>query len=131
MARCGDPSPHHFHMKKKPKFCQSERWADFKSKLNNVSPDEARKVLENEQLVIIDVRTPEEFTGKTIEGAIHMDYLDDGFIDKLMALDKEQAYLVYCRTGRRSLRVCTWMNNSGFRNIYHLDGGFDSWEGKV
>ena len=117
-------------MKKKPKFCQSERWSNFKSQLNNVSPEEARNLIGEKDPFIIDVRTSQEFNGNSIEGATHMDYFDDGFIEKLMSLDKSQHYLVFCRTGRRSLRVCTWMNNSGFQKIHHLDGGLDAWEGK-
>ena len=115
-------------MKRKNKFCQSERWSDFKSQLNNVSPAEARDLMREKDVVVIDVRTPEEYSGTSIDGAVSMNYLDDGFIDELMSLDRSASYLVYCRTGRRSLRVCTWMKNSGFSEIFHLDGGLDSWE---
>ena len=64
--------------------------------------------------------------------AIHMDFLADGFIDKMEKLSKNKNYYVYCRSGRRSLRVCTWMRNSGFDNnkIFNLDQGYADWLSK-
>jgi rhodanese-related sulfurtransferase len=46
-------------------------------------------------------------------------------LDKIEDLEKGKSYLVYCRSGRRSIRVCTWMRNGGFDNqkIFNLDKG--------
>ena len=45
------------------------------------------------------------------------------FLEIMDSLEKEGTYVVYCRTGRRSVRTCTLMKNAGFKNIYNLDGG--------
>jgi len=42
-------------------------------------------------------------------------------VDELDLLDKSKTYYVFCRTERRSLRVCLLMKNSNFQ-VYHLDG---------
>ena len=117
-------------MIRKSRFCNGERWAAFKSELRNVSFEEAKALIESEHPVILDVRTDKEQETDGIPGAIGMNYLDEGFIDRLLRLDRSKTYLVYCRTGRRSLRVCTWMKNSGFDQVYHLEHGFEFWESK-
>lgn len=110
-------------MKRKNRFCLGERWAAFRSLLANVSPEDIPELLLEKDLVILDVRTPAERDQDGLPGAVGMNYFDDDFIEKLLALDRDRPYLVYCRTGRRSLRVCTWMRNSGFDHLFHMDGG--------
>jgi len=88
---------------------------------------EARELIGAAGLIILDVRSDTERQSSGIAGAVGMNYFDEAFIDKLLAMDRSRPYLVYCRTGRRSLRVCTWMQNSGFEEVYHLDGGLESW----
>ena len=53
-----------------------------------------------------------------------------GFWDQIEALDTNKTYLIYCRTGRRSLRACTLMKNGGFdkEKVFNLDGGMTAWE---
>jgi len=78
-------------------------------------------------VVILDVRTPEEIAGGKIEGAIEMDFYDNDFQQKVTALDQEKTYLVYCKVGGRSGQACKMMQDAGFKNLYNLDGGWTAW----
>ena len=57
---------------------------------------------QNPEFVIIDVRTPEEFTDGHIENAINLDFRSDGFRNEIERLDRDKTYLIYCRSGNRS-----------------------------
>lgn len=76
---------------------------------------------------ILDVRTTEEYTAGHIKNAIHIDYYDPDFNDKLEALNKNNIYLVYCKSGYRSGKSVSIMKSIGFNHIYHMPDGFDGW----
>ena len=102
----------------------------LKSQLNNLSAEEFLFASKNmEDSVIVDVRTASEFEFGHIPNSINLDYLEEDFLEKIESLDKSKNYFIYCRSGRRSIRVCTWMRNGGFDNqkIYNLDKGFSEW----
>lgn len=110
--------------------CKTSRWRMLKSQLNNLSAqDFAAAAKELDNAVMIDVRTAKEFDFGHIPNSINMDYLSEDFLEKIENLDKEKNYLIYCRSGRRSIRVCTWMRNGGFDNhkVFNLDRGFGDW----
>lgn len=92
----------------------------------------ASKLGEDDNAVILDVRTEEELEDGYIPNAKHIDiYLGQGFIDELEKLDKTKNYYVYCRSGNRSGQACAIMNSIGFDNTQNLSGGFMNWEGEV
>ena len=77
--------------------------------------------------VVLDVRTPTEIAEGKIEGAIEIDFKEDGFAEKIDGLDKEKNYLIYCKSGGRSSNTCKMMAKKGFKKLYNLDGGFTAW----
>ena len=86
----------------------------------------------DENAVILDVRTEDEFNDGFIPNAINIDiYKGQGFIYRLEELDKSKNYYVYCRSGGRSGQACAVMNQMGFENAYNLEGGFMQWDGEV
>lgn len=76
---------------------------------------------------VLDVRTPEEIAQGMIPEAAHIDFLGEGFTDKLESLDKTQPVYVYCRSGGRSERAMEVMSAEGFVEVYDLQGGFTAW----
>jgi rhodanese-related sulfurtransferase len=85
-----------------------------------------------ENAVILDVRTADEFNEGFIANAINIDiHKGQGFIDAVEELDKDKKYYVYCRSGMRSAKACEIMNQLGFENAYNLLGGILDWEGEV
>jgi rhodanese-related sulfurtransferase len=110
----------------KDKSCKTPRWRMLKSQLNNLSAEEfisASNTFEN--AIIIDVRTADEYRSGHILNSINLNFFAEDLLDKIEDLEKGKSYLVYCRSGRRSIRVCTWMRNGGFDNqkIFNLDKG--------
>ena len=113
-------------------FCQLRRWDVLKSKLNNVKADQFDKALmERPKAMLLDVRTVEEYHASHLPNAESMDYFGDDFLERLDQMDIDEEYFVYCRSGRRSVRVCTLMVNSGFKNVFNLDGGLNAYESQV
>ncbi len=76
--------------------------------------------------VLIDVRTPEEFNGGHIEGALNIDFQNQSFLSEIQKLDLNKPYFVYCRSGNRSGQAISIMQNAGITTIYELDGGISS-----
>lgn len=87
---------------------------------------------DDDNAVILDVRTAKEVADGIIPNAIHLDiYKGQEFIDELEKLDKDKSYYVYCRSGNRSGQACSIMNQMGIDSAYNLMGGMLEWEGEV
>lgn len=109
--------------------CPIPRWQLLKQVLRNVSPEEFDRLRASaSQGTLIDVRSPEEYATFHFEGAVNYSYLGPDFLEQIEQLDPNAEYLVYCRSGRRSVRACTLMRNSGITNLIHLDGGINAYE---
>ena len=86
----------------------------------------------DENAVILDVRTEDECNEGMIPEAINIDiYKGQGFIYLIEELDKSKNYYVYCKSGGRSGQACSIMNQLGFENAYNLLGGMMEWDGEV
>lgn len=80
-------------------------------------------------LVVLDVRTPEEFSEGHLEGAIAIDFYDPSFADEIAGLDPTVPYLIYCRSGNRSGQTTELMRQLDFEDVTEIDGGIVSWQG--
>ncbi|MGB0982067.1 MAG: rhodanese-like domain-containing protein [Winogradskyella sp.] len=91
-----------------------------------------KQLTEDNNSVILDVRTQDEVNLGCIPNALHIDiYKGQGFIDDISKLDKTKNYYVYCKSGGRSGQACAVMTQLGFSNAYNLIGGFSNWEGEI
>lgn len=78
--------------------------------------------------VILDVRTPAEFAKGHLKDATNVSFTGDDFEGAIAKLDKDQPYLVHCRSGGRSTSSLEAFKKLGFKKIYHLDGGYLAWQ---
>jgi rhodanese-related sulfurtransferase len=101
-----------------------------KSGYTNISSDSLQQLMKDEHSVVLDVRTPEEYSEGHIPGAINIDYRNENFEKGLDTLNKELVYEVYCRSGGRSSEAAEIMSRKGFKTIYHFEGGFLEWQKK-
>jgi rhodanese-related sulfurtransferase len=85
------------------------------------------KLKSSKDIILIDVRTPEEFAQGHIPGAKLINIYDQNFQQKLSALPKNQTVMVYCRSGNRSMQAVPALQKAGFKEIFELDGGMNAW----
>lgn len=96
--------------------------------LETVSPDTAATIIaEKSSEIILDIRTPQEFSEGIIEGAINIDFYEPTFTANLDALDKDAHYVVYCRSDNRSGQAMRTFEDLGFTNVTEIDGGIVNW----
>ncbi|MEQ8361613.1 MAG: rhodanese-like domain-containing protein [Cyclobacteriaceae bacterium] len=88
------------------------------------------KLSETDNVVILDVRTPEEVADGYIEGAINIDFRSPDFQTAISELDKNTTYMVYCASGGRSGNTATLMKELKFKEVYDLKEGFKGWSSK-
>jgi rhodanese-related sulfurtransferase len=99
-----------------------------------IRPEEAYEMIQenqgNEDFVILDVRTPEEYENGHLENAELINFYDDDFEDQVGRLDRDKTYLLYCRTGGRSSGAQEILDDLGFRKVYNMKGGITLWRRK-
>ncbi len=97
--------------------------------VKEITTEELKKRLEqNEELELVDVREDEEVEEGIIPGARHIRMNDiPSHID---AFDKEKEYIFICRSGRRSENVCYYLQEQGYK-VRNMVGGMLEWEGEI
>ena len=103
----------------------------FKVKnLEIIKPEQVEELLRRKGLKVLDVRTPMEYKMGHIAGAINMDITDKSFAEKVGKLNKSTPYLIYCRSGVKSMSAARYMSKQGFEEMYNLKGGYIAYSGK-
>ena len=81
-----------------------------------------------QDVVLLDVRTAEEYNDGHIQNAINIDVKQDGFIEEAKStLPADKTILVYCRSGKRSANAAGMLAKEGF-NVVNLEGGIMAWK---
>ena len=96
-----------------------------------VSQEEAMRIMEKESgYVILDVRTPSEYSEKHIKGAINIPNETIGKKEIPELPDRSQLILVYCRSGNRSRQASAKLASKGYTNVVEF-GGIMTWKGET
>lgn len=97
--------------------------AEFK----NISAEEARAIMKKEKPLLLDVRTPGEFSAGHIEGAklLPLQQLSKriGELEEY----KNKPVVVYCRSGNRSIPAAQVLIQNGFKQVYNVKTGIRGW----
>lgn len=101
------------------------------AKYRRITADEAQVLMKKEEnYLILDVRTPEEFAEGHIPHAINIP-MDEFGEEPLRELpDRNQMIFVYCAKGIRSMNVANRLAHMGYRNIVEM-GGIQDWHGDI
>jgi rhodanese-related sulfurtransferase len=100
--------------------------------IKQLAATDFEKVKSENNAIVIDVRTPDEVAEGYIDGATKfIDVNSADFSSEIAKLDKGQTYIVYCRSGARSMRASEMMIHQGFTRVYNLQGGIMGWTGKI
>lgn len=100
--------------------CGSNSSSSDKNDQQVVVDDTQNESASEQSVIIIDVRTTEEFAEGHIEGAVNYN-VEDGSLEAVLSdLDPNASYQVYCRTGRRSAIATDLMTSNGFSQVADL-----------
>lgn len=77
---------------------------------------------DRDDLTVIDVRTPAEFSEGHLADAELVDIYEAAFRDEIDGLDRDGSYVLYCRTGSRSGQAAAFMQELGFTEVYDAGG---------
>lgn len=92
-----------------------------------IGPWDAKALLESRsEVVIIDVRSPQEFSQGALPGSVLVPFFDA--MRGRILLPKDTPLLLVCAVGGRSLAVGRYLALQGFQEVYNLKGGLDAWQ---
>ncbi len=98
----------------------------------NITVEEFAVMAEDENTVVIDVRTPSEWKAGYLPGTdLFIDYGSGEFENEIQSLDRSKNYVLYCRSGNRSEKASRIMTKSGFAKVNNLSGGILKWTGEL
>ena len=101
-----------------------------KAEYKKITSDEAKKMMETQKAIVVDVRTLEEYNEGHIPNAISvpLETIENEAEAKLK--NKDALILVYCRSGRRSREAALKLIEKGYTNVIDF-GGIKDWNGEV
>ena len=94
---------------------------------NDVSINDLNHLLNDKNTILVDVRTPREINQGVIGQPLEIE-LGPGMKQKLSELDKNKKYILYCKSGRRSVLASKVMVGQGFKDVNNLLGGYLAWK---
>jgi rhodanese-related sulfurtransferase len=104
--------------------------------VEDVTVEEAKKMIEREDVFVLDVRTPSEFNSSHLEGATLIPVTNasgsnlspDSLLEvRINEVPEDKKILVYCRSGHRSTSASMMLVNAGYSQVYNMEGGISSW----
>lgn len=97
--------------------------------LNLSTKEFESKILESKDKLVLDVRTSNEVRNGMITSAKHVDFYSADFVERVKSLAPyELPVFVYCKSGGRSRAAANKLIKAGYKEVYNLKGGFDSWK---
>lgn len=79
-----------------------------------------------ESILLVDVRTPQEYNAGHLKNAQNMNWFDADFADKFSTIEKDKTIYVYCKVGGRSAKAQEKLLSLGYKNVINLEGGYDA-----
>ncbi len=92
----------------------------------NITAEEAKRVIDTEDVILLDVRTEEEYDSAHIEEATLIPVAE--LCNRTEELNKSKKIVVYCRSGHRSAIASDILIEHGFKRVYNVLGGINEWE---
>lgn len=100
------------------------------TKHKDVNAGAFKRQIAKTQVIILDVRTPDEYNSEHLENAKMINFKSDNFSDNIAKLPKDITICVYCRSGNRSSKSMKILKEKGFLKVYNLKGGIKAWQAK-
>lgn len=98
---------------------------DPREPFTRISVEEAKQKLESSNVQVIDVRTPGEFAGGHVPGAINIPHMS--VVSRKGEIEDEKELVFICQVGQRSALACEFAASLGFDDLYNVEGGTEAW----
>lgn len=92
-----------------------------------ISREEFEKGIKGSGVVVLDVRHQADFEKSHIPKAVNINFFDPEFKHKILELDRNKPYFVYCKNEVCSYRAMEFMKKNDFKEVYTLQGGYEKW----
>ena len=91
----------------------------------HISAAQTFELLNDESVVIADIRDPNSFANGHIPGSVHLSNSNIG--EFMIEKDYEQPIIIVCYHGISSQGAAGYLAEQGFDDVYSMDGGFEAW----
>jgi rhodanese-related sulfurtransferase len=98
---------------------------DPREPFTRISAQEAKEKIDSGAVQVIDVRTPGEYAGGHVPGSLNIPHMSVMARKGELASDKELVFI--CQMGTRSALACEFAAAAGFKELYNVEGGTESW----
>ena len=95
--------------------------------VQNVDAIKFKQLIATEDAILLDVRTPQEYSRGHIQGSTAINIADPEFASRIGLLQKDKTILIYCLSGSRSIAAANYMSQNGFKKIYNMQFGMMDW----
>ncbi|MDA9865681.1 rhodanese-like domain-containing protein [Flavobacteriaceae bacterium] len=93
-----------------------------------LSYDDFKNQINNDNVLLFDIRTMDEFNSGHLKGSINIDFYEEKLFDKFFKkVNKSKPIYIYCRSGNRSKKSSEKLKKIGFVKIFDLEGGYKNW----
>lgn len=119
----------------------AKRLADFvaeaRTRIQEIKPDDLDEMIENhDDLLIVDVREPQEYAAGHIPGALSIPRgllegaadLQYKHRDDTLSKARARTIVTYCQSGGRSALAADTLMQMGFDKAHSLSGGIEMWQ---
>ena len=100
------------------------------SEVKNIDSSALQKLLKDNKIQLVDVRTDREFNSGYITGAKHINIASSDFVQQIEKLDQSKPIVLYCAVGGRSTAAVRMIKQLDFPVIYNFVGGMREWNSK-
>jgi len=98
---------------------------DPREPFTRLTVGEAKEKIDTGAVQIIDVRTPGEYAGGHVPGALNIPHMS--IIGRKEELSKDKELVFICQVGARSALACEFAAAVGLKVLYNVEGGTDAW----
>ena len=93
-----------------------------------LSYDDFKNQINNDNVLLFDIRTMDEFNSGHLKGSINIDFYEEKLFDKFFKkVNKSKPIYIYCRSGNRSKKSFEKLKKLGFVKVFDLEGGYKNW----
>jgi rhodanese-related sulfurtransferase len=107
---------------------------EAKGQIDNLTAGQVHQELSSGNVTLIDIRESEELQTAKIEGSVHAPrgllefYADPAHPYHKPEFDKDKRLILHCASGGRSALAVQTLQQMGYTNVAHLDGGIKAWK---